>query len=209
MKEKNILEEDCDREMCIEGGQMCHHRRQNFACPPAPCCPGLDCEYVDAHQESFCVSMDNPLEKYHTASSQRTGISKKNGLTAEESSPLYTLKGMFQGFVEKIEKKHCLPHGEQWKAGHAMYETNHIPNTITNHSYRKPPQHSTDLSSTTNSLLSEEGSGLHITSRYPPTVSCITSIKIYRNTSDPFQIPILPDDFLVNIREVTSYYSTH
>ncbi|KAA8575682.1 hypothetical protein MFRU_020g00650 [Monilinia fructicola] len=109
---KNILEEDCDREMCIEGGQMCHHRRQNSECPPAPCCPGFDCEYVDAHQESFCVSTKTPLEKSHPTAGQEIGFSKKNGLMAGKTSPLYTLKGMFQGFVEKMDKKHCLPHGE-------------------------------------------------------------------------------------------------
>ncbi|KAF7934394.1 hypothetical protein EAE99_002846 [Botrytis elliptica] len=168
-KDKNVFEEDCDRNMCIEGGQMCHRHRQNSKCPPAPCCPEFQCAYVDSHHESFCVSMSDSNKKTEIASSKKHTISKKkdelmtencapqeptgcspfgcpckkdqrnsccegqscigmseSGMSycmtpddqEEEHSRLYALKGMFHGFVEKIEKKHCLPQGESCMMQH-------------------------------------------------------------------------------------------
>ncbi|TGO18566.1 hypothetical protein BTUL_0009g00850 [Botrytis tulipae] len=162
-KDKNVFDEDCDRNMCIEGGQMCHRHRQNSKCPPAPCCPDFQCAYVDSHHESFCVSMSDSNENTEITSSKKPAMSKKkNALMTENCAPqeptgcspfgcknppfsscesrpdrkkvhvkkintiaaaefkvaqeeehsrLYALKGMFHGFVEKIEKKYCLPQG--------------------------------------------------------------------------------------------------
>ncbi|KAF7953848.1 uncharacterized protein EAE97_001247 [Botrytis byssoidea] len=162
-KDKNIFEEDCDRNMCVEGGRMCHRHRQNSKCPPAPCCPDFQCAYVDSHHDSFCVSMSDSNENTEITSSKKPAMSKKENelmtencapqeptgcspfgcknphfssynsrpdtkkvhvkkisiiaaaevkVVQEEHSRLYALKGMFHGFVEKIEKKYCLPQGD-------------------------------------------------------------------------------------------------
>ncbi|TGO66021.1 hypothetical protein BOTNAR_0070g00230 [Botryotinia narcissicola] len=161
-KDKNIFEEDCYRNMCVEGGQTCHRHRQNSKCSPAPCCPDFQCAYVDSHHESFCVSVADSNENTEITSSKEPAMSnKENALMTENCAPqeptgcspfgcpckkeqhnsccggqsctgmsksgvsycmtpddkeeehsrLYALKGMFHGFVEKIEKKYCLPQG--------------------------------------------------------------------------------------------------
>ncbi|TGO28943.1 hypothetical protein BPAE_0021g00680 [Botrytis paeoniae] len=154
-KDKNIFEEDYDRNMCIEGGRICHRHKQNSKCPPAPCCPDFQCAYMGSHRESFCVSMSDSNEKTELISSKKknevmtencapqepTGcspfgcrnplLSSRNSRTEsgmsycmtpgdqeEEHSRLYALKGMFHGFVEKIEKKYCLPQGESCMMQH-------------------------------------------------------------------------------------------
>ncbi|KAF7910797.1 uncharacterized protein EAF01_002306 [Botrytis porri] len=87
-KDKNVFDEDCDRNMCIEGGQMCHRHRQNSKCPPAPCCPDFQCAHMDSHHEPFCVSMSNPNEKTAVTSSENPTMSKKkNELITEDCAP--------------------------------------------------------------------------------------------------------------------------
>ncbi|KAF7938557.1 uncharacterized protein EAE98_000895 [Botrytis deweyae] len=113
-KDKNVFEEDCDRNMCIEGGQMCHRHRQNSKCPPAPCCPDFQCAYVDSHHESFCVSMSDSNKKTEIASSKKHAISKKKDELMTENcapqeptgcSPFRCKNPHPSSFSSKIDKK--------------------------------------------------------------------------------------------------------
>ncbi|KAF7888544.1 uncharacterized protein EAF02_003085 [Botrytis sinoallii] len=125
-KDKNVFEEDCDRNMCIEGGQMCHRHRQNSKCPPAPCCPDFQCAYdptgcspfgcKNPHPPSFSSKIDK--KKVHVKKINIIAAAKVKVAQEEEHSRLYALKGMFHGFVEKIEKKYCLPQGESCMMQH-------------------------------------------------------------------------------------------